>query len=52
MSEIAAQVEPIEIDFVADLACPWCYLGLVRLDRARAMRPDRPVPGRGRCVPA
>jgi predicted DsbA family dithiol-disulfide isomerase len=34
---------PIEIDFVADLACPWCYLGLVRLDRARAMRPDRAV---------
>jgi predicted DsbA family dithiol-disulfide isomerase len=37
------QAEPIQIDFVADLACPWCYLGLVRLDRARAMRPDRPV---------
>jgi predicted DsbA family dithiol-disulfide isomerase len=40
MSEIALEVEPIEIDFVADLACPWCFLGLVRLDRARAMRPD------------
>jgi predicted DsbA family dithiol-disulfide isomerase len=37
------QAEPIQIDFVADLACPWCYLGLVRLDRARAMRPDHPV---------
>jgi predicted DsbA family dithiol-disulfide isomerase len=34
---------PIQVDFVADLACPWCYLGLVRLDRARAMRPDRAV---------
>jgi predicted DsbA family dithiol-disulfide isomerase len=33
----------IRIDFVADLACPWCFLGLVRLDRARAMRPDSPV---------
>jgi predicted DsbA family dithiol-disulfide isomerase len=43
MSEAAAEVEPIEIDFVADLACPWCFLGLVRLDRARAMRPDFPV---------
>jgi predicted DsbA family dithiol-disulfide isomerase len=43
MSEIAAEVEPIEIDFVADLACPWCFLGLVRLDRARALRPDFPV---------
>ncbi|MGH6913363.1 MAG: DsbA family oxidoreductase [Geminicoccales bacterium] len=34
---------PIDVDLIADLACPWCYLGLVRLDRARAMRPDRPV---------
>jgi predicted DsbA family dithiol-disulfide isomerase len=33
----------IHIDYIADLACPWCYLGLVRLDRARAMRPDWPV---------
>ena len=30
----------IHIDYIADLACPWCYLGLVRLDRARAMRGD------------
>jgi predicted DsbA family dithiol-disulfide isomerase len=27
------------IDMIADLACPWCYLGLVRLDKARALRP-------------
>jgi predicted DsbA family dithiol-disulfide isomerase len=37
------EAQMIQIDFVADLACPWCYLGLVRLDRARAMRPDWPV---------
>ena len=43
MTEHSAQEAPIEVDFVADLACPWCYLGLVRLDRARAMRPGRPV---------
>jgi predicted DsbA family dithiol-disulfide isomerase len=43
MGKTAGELEPIEIDFVADLACPWCYLGLVRLDRARAMRPDWPV---------
>ncbi|HYZ26423.1 MAG TPA: DsbA family oxidoreductase [Geminicoccaceae bacterium] len=43
MAEQPPQEAPIEVDFVADLACPWCYLGLVRLDRARAMRPDRPV---------
>jgi predicted DsbA family dithiol-disulfide isomerase len=43
MSAHPPDVAPIEVDFVADLACPWCYLGLVRLDRAREMRPDRPV---------
>ena len=40
MSEHTLEIVPIQVDFVADLACPWCYLGLVRLDRARAMRPD------------
>jgi predicted DsbA family dithiol-disulfide isomerase len=34
---------PIEVALIADLACPWCYLGLVRLDRARAMRSQWPV---------
>jgi predicted DsbA family dithiol-disulfide isomerase len=43
MSERPSEIAPIEVDFVADLACPWCFLGLVRLDRARAMRPDFPV---------
>ena len=38
-----AEPLPIEVDYIADLACPWCYLGLVRLDRARAMRPGLPV---------
>jgi predicted DsbA family dithiol-disulfide isomerase len=34
---------PIDVDLIADLACPWCYIGLARLDRARAMRPDWPI---------
>ena len=38
-----SMTRPIEVDLIADLACPWCYLGLVRLDRARAMRPERQV---------
>jgi predicted DsbA family dithiol-disulfide isomerase len=42
MTETATR-SPIEVGLIADLACPWCYLGLVRLDRARAMRPQRPV---------
>lgn len=29
------------IEIVADLVCPWCYLGLKRLERALAMRPGR-----------
>ena len=40
---MTASQPPIEVGLIADLACPWCYLGLVRLDRARAMRPDQPV---------
>jgi predicted DsbA family dithiol-disulfide isomerase len=43
MGEHPSETAPIEVDFVADLACPWCFLGLVRLDRALAMRPDLPV---------
>ena len=34
---------PIDVDLIADLACPWCYIGLARLDRARAMRQGWPV---------
>jgi predicted DsbA family dithiol-disulfide isomerase len=40
---MTASQPPIEVELIADLTCPWCYLGLVRLDRARAMRPDQPV---------
>jgi predicted DsbA family dithiol-disulfide isomerase len=43
MSERPSEIAPIEVEFVADLACPWCFLGLVRLDRARTMRPAFPV---------
>jgi predicted DsbA family dithiol-disulfide isomerase len=42
MTETATR-PPLEVGLIADLACPWCHLGLVRLDRARAMRPDLPV---------
>ena len=29
----------VTVEMIADLACPWCYLGLIRLDKARALRP-------------
>jgi predicted DsbA family dithiol-disulfide isomerase len=43
MSGHPPEPQPIEVEFIADLACPWCFLGLVRLDRARAMRPELQV---------
>lgn len=30
----------MRIDFIADVVCPWCYLGWRRLEKALAMRPD------------
>ena len=30
----------MQIDFIADVVCPWCYLGWRRLEQALAMRPD------------
>jgi len=30
----------MQIDFIADVVCPWCYLGWRRLNAALAMRPD------------
>jgi predicted DsbA family dithiol-disulfide isomerase len=31
---------PIQIDVYADIACPWCYIGEQRLQRAMGERPD------------
>ncbi len=31
---------PITIDVVSDVVCPWCYMGLKRLDRAMAADPQ------------
>ncbi len=36
-------VEPIEIDVISDVMCPWCYIGKRRLEKALAMLPDVPV---------
>jgi predicted DsbA family dithiol-disulfide isomerase len=30
----------MHIDIVADVACPWCYIGKRRLERALALRPE------------
>jgi predicted DsbA family dithiol-disulfide isomerase len=31
---------PLKIDFIADVVCPWCYLGWRRLQTALAERPE------------
>jgi predicted DsbA family dithiol-disulfide isomerase len=36
VTESAALAGPIRIDLWADIACPWCYLGVRRLDAALA----------------
>ena len=28
---------PVKIDFFADLACPWCHLGMARLQYVRQL---------------
>src|SRR3954463_16133753 len=40
--------EPLTIDVVSDVVCPWCFIGKKRLEKAIAMRPDVPVEVRWR----
>ena len=39
---------PLVIDFIADVVCPWCYVGWRRLEKALALRPDVAVEVRWR----
>ncbi|MGI9452693.1 MAG: DsbA family oxidoreductase, partial [Geminicoccaceae bacterium] len=32
--------QPTIVEMIADLACPWCFIGLVRLEKAFALRPE------------
>jgi predicted DsbA family dithiol-disulfide isomerase len=35
--------QPIAIDVVSDVVCPWCFIGKRRLEKALALAPDIPV---------
>ena len=35
-----AQTQPLSIQIVSDVVCPWCYIGKRRLEKALAERPD------------
>jgi predicted DsbA family dithiol-disulfide isomerase len=32
--------QPVRIDVVSDVVCPWCFIGKRRLERAIALKPD------------
>lgn len=35
--------QPVRIDVVSDVVCPWCFIGKKRLEQAIALTPDIPV---------
>jgi predicted DsbA family dithiol-disulfide isomerase len=35
--------QPVRIDVVSDVVCPWCFIGKHRLEKAIALNPDIPV---------
>jgi predicted DsbA family dithiol-disulfide isomerase len=35
--------QPLSIDVVSDVVCPWCYIGKRLLEQAIALKPDIPV---------
>ena len=43
MPETAKPQEPLRIDVVSDVVCPWCFIGKRRLEKALALKPDVPV---------
>ena len=34
---------PVRVDVVSDVVCPWCFIGKHRLEKALALKPDIPV---------
>ena len=35
--------QPVRIDAISDVVCPWCFIGKRRLEKALALNPDIPV---------
>ncbi|HEX2216062.1 MAG TPA: DsbA family oxidoreductase [Xanthobacteraceae bacterium] len=40
---MTAPSQPLRIDVVSDVVCPWCFIGKRRLEKAIAMTPEIPV---------
>ena len=43
MSVETKSQEPLTIDVVSDVVCPWCFIGKSRLEKALKLKPDIPV---------
>jgi predicted DsbA family dithiol-disulfide isomerase len=43
MSVSEKSSQPVTIDVVSDVVCPWCFIGKRRLEKALALKPDIPV---------
>jgi predicted DsbA family dithiol-disulfide isomerase len=43
MSDTAQPIQPLTIDVVSDVVCPWCFIGKRRLEKALALKPHIPV---------
>jgi predicted DsbA family dithiol-disulfide isomerase len=43
MSVSEKSPQPVTIDVVSDVVCPWCFIGKRRLEKALALKPDIPV---------
>lgn len=40
MTDLAASLSTMTVDYVADVVCPWCYVGWARLKRTLRLRPE------------
>ena len=39
-AKVKRRKETMHIDILADVICPWCFIGKRRLERALALRPE------------
>jgi predicted DsbA family dithiol-disulfide isomerase len=43
MPDESMPTQPVRIDVVSDVVCPWCFIGKHRLEAALKLKPDIPV---------
>jgi predicted DsbA family dithiol-disulfide isomerase len=43
MSDAKQPIQPVVVDVVSDIVCPWCFIGKRRLEKALALKPEIPV---------